>query len=95
MSKIKRKYKINSYICEFIRNNWFTPGDSNDKLAAFFVVHDSIIAKIKSSDNYNIPMHTLSKICFYKEISMSDFFKMLEKEYGQKLYEDYFEEKKK
>lgn len=95
MNTIKRKYKINNYICEFIRNNWFNPEDSNDKLAGFFVVHDSIIAKIKSAENYNIPMHTLSKICYYKEITMSNFFKILENEYGEKLYEDYFEEKNK
>jgi hypothetical protein len=94
LSTTKKIYKINNYICEFIRTNWFKPGDSNDKLAAFFVVHDSIIAKIKSADNYNIPVHTLSKICYYKEITLSDFFKILEKEYGEKLYEDYFEEKK-
>ena len=55
MSTIKRKYKINNYICEFIRNNWFDPEDSNDKLASFFVVHDSIIAKIKSPAGLKTP----------------------------------------
>ena len=83
-------YLLNKYICEFIRNEWFDPDLSNNDLAKFFDVHFSIIAKIKSGENYNMPIYTLSKICYYKEMKMSDFFILLERQYGSKLYEDFY-----
>jgi len=83
-------YLVNKYICEFIRNEWFDPNLSNNNLAKFFDVHFSIIAKIKSGEDYNMPIHTLSKICFFKEMKMSDFFILLEQQYGNKLYEDFY-----
>jgi len=83
------EFRINKYLCLYINKEWFNPGKSNNELADEFGVHDSIVAKIKADKNYNIPVHTLHKMCFYKEVKMSNLLKSLEDEFGEKLDEDH------
>ena len=83
------EFRINKYLCQYIDEEWFDPRKSNNDLADEFGVHDSIIAKIKGDKNYNIPVHTLHKMCFYKEVKMSNLLNLLEDRFGEKLDEDY------
>jgi hypothetical protein len=48
-----------------------------------------IITKIKDVDGYRIPLSTLAIICFYKKISLSDFFIMIEEKHGAKINDDF------
>ena len=48
-----------------------------------------VLTKIKNDDGYRIPLSTLAIICFYKKIELSEFFKLIEKQYGSKINDDF------
>ena len=47
-----------------------------------------LIKKIRQEDGYKMPIATLTTMCFFREIKLSDFFKRLEDKYGVKLNDD-------
>ena len=74
---------INYLICQFIFKEWLTPwldeGKSQTSFANAHNVEESTIRKIKKNDNYRIPVETLQKICESRNLSLSEFFKLIEK----------------
>ena len=46
--------------------------------------------KIQQEDGYNLPLSTLTTMCFNHGIKLSDFFKIVESKYSKFLTDDYF-----
>ena len=57
-------------------------------------VHESVARKIKHENGYQIPVATLTAICFNHGIKLLDFFKALESKYGNKINDDFIEKRK-
>ncbi len=74
---------INKAISDFITKEWLDPflekGGSQVEFADRHNILESTVRKIKGKDNYRIPVETLFKICQERKISMSTFFKELER----------------
>ena len=79
----------NKYVCRFISEEWLSDGKSLREYGRMFGVNYHVIEKIMEKDGYNIPLSTLSTICFYKKIALSDFFRMIESKYGNILKDSY------
>jgi len=84
---------INKIICEYIAVEWLTPWLNSKKSQRAFADHhnieESIVRKIKGPKEYHIPVETLQKICESRNLSLSDFFKLLEKKHGKFLNDGY------
>lgn len=79
---------INKAICEFITNEWINPflenGGSQVEFGDRHNILESTVRKIKNkTDVYRIPVETLFKICKERKISISDFFRQLEKKFPE------------
>lgn len=81
----KKIYLTNIYVCKYISEEWLVEGKSMREYGRLYGVNYHIIEKIKGKDGYNIPLSTLTIICFNKGIRLSDFFKLVEDKYGNKL----------
>lgn len=72
---------INEKICLYITKQWLMPWLNEDKSQTSFAkkhgVEESTIRKIKSGENYRIPVETLFKICDARNLTLSDFFKLI------------------
>lgn len=82
-------FLLDQFVCDYIRNEWL---DINKKVlpqAEELGVHRHIIKKILENKPYRVPMSTLAIICFYKKISLSDFFKIIEMKYGTRIDDDF------
>lgn len=82
-------FLLDKFVCNFISKNWIDPKKSINKQSKELGVHRHIITKIRDVDGYRIPMSTLAIMCFYKKVSLSDFFKMIEDEHGSKINDDF------
>ncbi len=75
---------INKAICNYITEEWIDPflehGGSQVEFADRHNILESTVRKIKSKD-YRIPVETLFKICQERKISISEFFKEVEKKF--------------
>ena len=88
----KRVYNVDKFVCKFIRENWFSGlhNDKPKKIADEFGIHYHTVEKIMSrQEGYHIPLYTLSTICFYKGVKLSQFFKEVERLYGRNLDDTY------
>jgi len=78
---------INRAICLFITEEWINPFLANGGTQVGFAdnhnILESTVRKIKNTPNYRIPVETLFKICHEREVSMSDFFRQLEKRFPE------------
>lgn len=88
-------FLLDKFVCNFISKNWIDSKKSVNKQSKELGVHRHIITKIKDVDGYRIPMSTLAIMCFYKKISLSDFFKMIEEKHGSKINDDFVDKTKK
>ena len=88
-------FLLDKFICNYISSNWIDPKKSVNKLSKELGVHRHIITKIRDVDGYRIPMSTLAIMCFYKKISLSDFFKIIEDNHGSKINDDFVSKAKK
>jgi len=74
---------VNYTICKYIYNNWILKSVSQRAFAKEHDIEESIVRKIKNTalkkDNYeyNIPVLTLQKICFFRNLKLHEFFKMV------------------
>lgn len=82
-------FLLDKFVCNFISNNWIDSQKSVNKQSKELGVHRHIITKIRDVDGYRIPMSTLAIMCFYKNISLSDFFRMIEDKHGSKINDDF------
>lgn len=88
-------FLLDKFVCNYICSNWIDPSKSINKQSKELGVHRHILTKMKNVDGYRIPMSTLAIICFYKEISVSDFFKIIEEKHGSKINDDFAAKTKK
>ena len=86
----KKIYLTCKYACKYINEEWLVDGKSIREYGRFFGVNYHIIEKIMDKDGYNIPLSTLSVICFNKGVKISDFFKLVENKYGSSVLNDAF-----
>nr|MDQ8210673.1 hypothetical protein [Mariniflexile sp. KMM 9835] len=86
----KKIYHTCKYTCMYINEEWLNDGKSIREYGRFFGVNYHIIEKIMDKDGYNIPLSTLSIICFNKGVKISDFFKLIENKYGSDVLNDEF-----
>lgn len=85
-----RVYSSDKYVCKYISEEWLTSEDTSArKYGKIYGVNYHIIEKIKQRNGYNMPLSTLSTICFNRGIKLSDFFKLVEKKYGKFLNDGY------
>ena len=90
----KKVFQTDKYVCKFITEEWFSDqGVSSRSYGKKFGVNYHVIEKIQGEDGYNVPLSTLSTMCFNKGIKLSNFFKLVEKKYGKFLNDSYFVKK--
>jgi hypothetical protein len=75
-------FLIDRYVCNYICEKWMSDNVSNRSFGKSHGIHEGIVRKIKDVDGYKIPVSTLTTMCFYKGIKVSDFFKLIEEKYG-------------
>lgn len=74
---------VNNIICNYIYRNWIETYKSQRSFALDHGIEESIVRKIKNTSiksnvvNYNIPVSTLQKICEARNLSLSEFFKLI------------------
>lgn len=88
-SKDKKVFLLDQFICDYIRNEWLHVDQPVLPQAQELGVHRHIITKIIENQPYRVPVSTLAIICFYKKISLSDFFKLIEEKYGSRINDDF------
>lgn len=92
MPKDKSTHKIyltSKYVCKYISEEWLIDGKSMREYGKLYGVHKNTIEKIIEKNGYNLPLYTLSIICFNRGISLSDFFRLVENKYGDKLNDSF------
>ncbi len=72
---------INKRICNYISSKWIEKSKSNRAFATEHNIDEKTVRKILEVDGYRMPIETLDRICEAREIKISDFFKLIEKEY--------------
>lgn len=99
MSKKTKKEKaesqkklINKLVCNFITQKFLLhPKDGNgnavtqNQYSGLVNLSSSLLSKMKDEDGYEIPLATIYSICQKEGISLSDFFKEFEKEFGEDI----------
>ncbi|MAZ26673.1 MAG: hypothetical protein CL868_06295 [Cytophagaceae bacterium] len=91
IKKTKKVFTADKYVCKYISEEWLSSQDiSSRKYGKKYGVNYHIIEKIQQEDGYNLPLSTLSTLCFNHGIKLSDFFKNVEKRYSDFLTDDYF-----
>ena len=88
-------FLLDQFICDYIRNEWLDIAKPVLPQAQELGVHRHIIKKILEDRPYRVPISTLAIICFYKKISLSDFFKLIETKYGSRINDDFILKTKK
>lgn len=71
---------INKRICNYISKKWIEEAKSNRRFADEHNIDEKTVRKILDPEGYRMPIETLEKICEAREIKISDFFKLIEKE---------------
>jgi hypothetical protein len=87
----KKVFLVDKYVCRYMKEEWFIDA-KKDKLREYgrlYGIHYHTVEKIVEEDGYNIPLHTLNIICFNKGVSLSEFFKLVERKYGNKIDDSY------
>lgn len=90
-SSTTKVFVVDKLVCNFIASEWFEPGKSDREHARQFGIHHNLIKKIKDKDGYKIPVSTLATICFYKGVTLEDFFASISTKYGDTINDDFVE----
>lgn len=85
----RKIYLTSKYVCKYISEEWLVDGKSMREYSKLYGVHKNTIEKIMEKDGYNIPLYTLTTICFNKGMKLSLFFKLVENKYGEKLNDSF------
>lgn len=88
-------FLVDQHVCNFIKEEWMNDMSSFREWSRKHGVHELISRKIYQNEGYRIPVSTLKIICFYRQISMSDFFNLVESKYGDAKEDFFYLEKKK
>ncbi|MEY8862476.1 transcriptional regulator [Tenacibaculum singaporense] len=70
---------INKIICNYITLEWMNEYKSVRAFALDHYIDEKTARKIKKKEGYRMPVSTLKKMCDAKEMSLSDFFCIIEK----------------
>lgn len=90
-NKKKKIFTSDKYVCKYISDEWLSSKEiSSRKYGKTYGVNYHIIEKIQQEDGYNLPLSTLSTMCFNRGMKLSDFFKKVESKYSEFLTDDYF-----
>lgn len=68
----------NRKIVEFIRDTWVIPTNNNSKFANENNIDEKTVRRIREDNTYQISLVTIQKICESKELSLYQFFKMVD-----------------
>lgn len=90
-SKNQKIFVVDKYVCNFIKSEWMKPGQSSRSFAKNHGVHEAVARKIKRDNGYQIPVSSLTAICFNRGVKLSKFFELLESKYGDKINDDFIE----
>lgn len=71
---------INKRICNYISTKWIEKSKSNRAFATEHGIDEKTVRKILVPEGYRMPIETLEKICEAREIKISYFFTLIEKE---------------
>ena len=82
-------FLLDRFVCNYIKKEWISDEKSNLSQSQELGIHPHVLTKIKNDDGYRIPLSTLAIICFYKKIELSEFFKLIENQYGSKINDDF------
>ncbi|MCR5863505.1 helix-turn-helix transcriptional regulator [Flavobacterium sp. J372] len=82
-------FLLDKFVCAYIRDNWIDWTKPIEPQSKELGVHRHILTKLQSEDGYRIPLSTLAIMCFYKNISLSDFFQIIEDKHGSKINDDF------
>lgn len=82
-------FLLDKFVCAYIRDNWIDWSKPIEPQSKELGVHRHILTKLQSVDGYRIPLSSLAIMCFYKKISLSDFFKIIEEKHGSKINDDF------
>ncbi len=93
-SKNQKIFVVDKFVCNFIESEWMQEKQSSRAFAKIHGIHESIARKIKNDSGYQIPVSTLTTICFNRGVKLSEFFTLLEKKYGDKINDDFIEKRK-
>jgi len=66
-------------ICSYISKNWISEYKTQRKFAIEHNIDEKTVRRIKSDSKYTMELNTLYKICESRNISLSDFFKLINK----------------
>lgn len=66
---------INRKICKFISETWIH--GSRRSFAIDHNIDEKTVRRIIDDENYSMTIETLEKICQARDISLSDFFKLI------------------
>ncbi len=75
---------VNWRVCQYIYEKWIVKSVSQRAFALDHDIEESVVRKIKRAAlnkdqvNYSIPVITLKKICDGEEITLAEFFSMVE-----------------
>lgn len=73
---------VSRLVCVFIYEKWVLKEKSQRAFAKKYTIDEGIVRKIKKTAlgiiSYDIPLSTIQNICYSKEISFSEFFKLVE-----------------
>jgi hypothetical protein len=86
-------FLVDQHVCNFIKEEWMKDIKSFRDWGKQHGVHEAVSRKINQQEGYNIPVSTLKIICFYKQITMQNFFNLVEKKYGDAQDKFYYIEK--
>lgn len=89
--KPKRVYLADKYVCNYISEELFNSEVSKRELGRLHGIHQHVVGKIIQENGYKIPFSTISTICFNRGLKLSNFLRAVEKKYGQKLDDSYFD----
>jgi len=70
-------------ICRFIYSKWIVNAKSQRDFASIHEIEESTVRRIKNialgtaRDDYNMSLKTLYKICRKQEISLEEFFRLV------------------
>lgn len=82
-------FLLDKFVCAYIRDNWIDWSKPIEPQSKKLGVHRHILTKLQSQDGYRIPLSTLAIMCFYKQIPLSEFFKIIEAKHGSKINDDF------
>lgn len=69
---------IDKKVCNYIAKEWVNKSKSNRNFALDHNIDEKTVRKILQEEGYRMPIRTLYKICEARNVTLGDFFKLIE-----------------